>query len=1286
MSLKDIQQDQEAILRILLSEQSVLGIAILQDGVLKYINDAISDITGYSNDEIMNWKPNEFTKVIHPEDLPFVLDQARKKQAGDPDVIPQYSFRLITKSGSIKWVAIYSKTIEYKCRFADFVTYTDITDQILTETALKTSEEQLQVQYRGLPVSTITWQYVKNDFILVNYNEAAMAFTEQKIADLLGKKASEVYQDSPDNLEDLSRCYKEKGIIKREGLFRMKTTGKHTYQEVTFAYVPPDLVLIHSKDISEQKKTEQALQASEERYQTLFENARDAIGITTPDGKYVDFNPAALQLFGYSREELLELDVQELYVDLNDRLRFQQQLESNGAVTDFEVKLQKKDGTVIDCLNTATVLRDKSGKIWAYHNITRDITARKRAETILKNREQRYRALFEQTNDAVFIISPDHSHYIEINQKAADMLGYELTELVGMSPMKIMVPSKLLENPKRLDELQKQQVLPVYQSTFRRKDGSEIPVELNLAIVYDTEGNLLHIQSIARDIRERKKAEEQQQLERERIQKYLDVAGVILVALDQNHRVSLINRKGCEVLGYTEAEILGNDWMETFLPTEIQLPAKHVFEQLMRRDVDPVEYYENPVVTKDGKERIIAWHNTLLVDDFGNRIGTLSSGEDITISKKTEDALKASEERYRLLFNKSNDAVTLHGLTPDGQMDKYLEVNDVMCERLGYTREELLNLTPNDINDPDTIGDIPKLIDQLFERKHLVFERVHVTKSGQKIPVEISSHLFEFNDQIRLLSVNRDITERKKTENALRESEERYRILFEDAPISLWEEDFSAVKQYLDQLRQQGVTNFRTFFEQNPEAIVHCVTQVNVIDVNKATMELYEAKTKENLFGDLIGQAFTKESFNDYKEGIIAFTEGKMVFETETVRKTLNGNEIHLVVRWSCPPGYEDTWEKVFVSLLNITDRKKAEDALQESENALRSSEERFRRLAEASFEGIVIVERLRIVDANHNFAWMFGYRLAEIIGMNLLDLIAPESRESAQSHIHAQSEMAYEGIGLRKDGKKFPFEAHGRSTLFQGRPARVSALRDITAQRQMDEARKELEEQQAEFVSVTSHELRTPLTAIRGYTELLEQKINEITQEQQDQCYQAIRRNIKRLEGLISSVSTLGQLERGLFNLNLKKMDICAFLMEALQPYQSFLDNQLEVQYKPKRDIFIDGDSDRLLQVLNNLLENAVKHTSKTDRHICVELKILPQTVQIQIVDNGAGIDPENLDRIFEAFVSIPTNFSAIGSGIGLYLARKITDAHDGSLIGHSEGKGRGSTFTLELPRRHDS
>lgn len=145
------------------------------------------------------------------------------------------------------------------------------------------------------------------------------------------------------------------------------------------------------------------------------------------------------------------------------------------------------------------------------------------------------------------------------------------------------------------------------------------------------------------------KTEETVWHDRNRMQEYLDIVGVILVVIDNNGRVNFINKKGCEVLGYKQKEIVGKNWFDNFVPDRIKAEVKIVSQKLLKGEVKSVEYYENPILTKTGEERTIAWHNTVLKDEKGNVVGHLSSGSDITEKKETEEKVAVYQRELRSL-------------------------------------------------------------------------------------------------------------------------------------------------------------------------------------------------------------------------------------------------------------------------------------------------------------------------------------------------------------------------------------------------------------------------------------------------------------------------------------------------------------------------------------------------------------------------------------------------------------------------------------------------------------
>jgi len=259
---------------------------------------------------------------------------------------------------------------------------------------------------------------------------------------------------------------------------------------------------------------------------------------------------------------------------------------------------------------------------------------------------------------------------------------------------------------------------------------------------------------------------------------FLELAGVIFIAIDQHEKVTLINKKGCEVLGCRESEILGKNWFDTFIPDQERKGVRSAFKKLMRGEMEAVKYYENAVINRRGEERIIAWRNILLKDDAGKISGTLSSGEDITERKKAEQALRVSEERYRMLVETMNEGITW---MDENFMLTY--VNNKFCKILGYAANELIGkFAFNFLDDPNR-----KIITEQTKKRSRndvePYELIFIHKDGHTVitlvapkPIYDQGGLFKGN-----FAVITDITARKRAEVELQKSENMFRTLLDSA-------------------------------------------------------------------------------------------------------------------------------------------------------------------------------------------------------------------------------------------------------------------------------------------------------------------------------------------------------------------------------------------------------------------------------------------------------------------------------------------------------------------------
>ena len=267
-------------------------------------------------------------------------------------------------------------------------------------------------------------------------------------------------------------------------------------------------------------------------------------------------------------------------------------------------------------------------------------------------------------------------------------------------------------------------------------------------------------------VEERRKAEQALLRAHNRLRKYLDVAGVIVLVLDRDGKVELINRKGCEVLGFRESEILGRNWFTGFLPERIRDEVSMVFSMLMTSasaSEDTEGYFENPVLTRGGGERTILWHNSVLRED-GRATGVLSSGEDITERKLTEKALKESEARYRLVHNTAFDGIIIADFH-----DRIIDCNDSAARIFEYSRDELIGkpvsiVLPEKYREAHARGFKRFLATGESRVQGQIAEYEGLRKSGEVFPLELALNNFILGGAIHFTAMIRDITDRKRSE------------------------------------------------------------------------------------------------------------------------------------------------------------------------------------------------------------------------------------------------------------------------------------------------------------------------------------------------------------------------------------------------------------------------------------------------------------------------------------------------------------------------------------------
>src|SRR4030067_1440677 len=288
------------------------------------------------------------------------------------------------------------------------------------------------------------------------------------------------------------------------------------------------------------------------------------------------------------------------------------------------------------------------------------------------------------------------------------------------------------------------------------------------------------------EIIERKMAKQRLQIEKDRLQNFLDITTLMIAAIDSDQLISLINKKGGEILGYRENEIIGKNWFDNFIPERNRDKVKTVFEKLITGEIKPSEYYENPVLTRSGEERIIAWHNSIIKDKEGNTIGTLSSGEDITYRDAAESALKESERKYRNLVDNA-----LIGIYKTNLKGDILYANEALAKMLEFESPEEI-MREGVLRRYKNPKDREVLIENLKEKGRVEkFETEVLTKTGKVKHIILDATL----DGDTLSGMVLDISERKYAEELLRQTKQDWERTFDSITdmITVHDKDYNII-------------------------------------------------------------------------------------------------------------------------------------------------------------------------------------------------------------------------------------------------------------------------------------------------------------------------------------------------------------------------------------------------------------------------------------------------------------------------------------------------------------
>ena len=368
--------------------------------------------------------------------------------------------------------------------------------------------------------------------------------------------------------------------------------------------------------------------------------------------------------------------------------------------------------------------------------------------------------LVESTAQPFSVVDLDF-RFVLTNPAFQTLVGYSAEELLERTVHDITPERWRSTGEATIERLRQTGQASRYEKEYIHKDGHVVPVEIVADLDRDEAGEPRGYFAFVTDATERKRTERALIASEEQFRRLYDEAPFGYHEIDPEGTIVNMNRTECEILGYSQDEMIGRSIFD-FVAEENREAARQAVQEKLRGE-RPLVPLERTYLTRDGRRIVVSIEERFRFDEEGRIVGIRSTLQDITARKQTEAALVASEKRARALFEGIEDVVFVHDL--EGNI---LDVNPAGCRRMGYSRRDFLALKTSDLDDPEFASGFNDRLHRQMERRHLAFEGRHRTGDGRVIPVDISTSLIQFEDQVAVLAVCRDITERKALEEARR--------------------------------------------------------------------------------------------------------------------------------------------------------------------------------------------------------------------------------------------------------------------------------------------------------------------------------------------------------------------------------------------------------------------------------------------------------------------------------------------------------------------------------------
>lgn len=755
-------------------------------------------------------------------------------------------------------------------------------------------------------------------------------------------------------------------------------------------------------------RTQDALRKERERQANILAGTRAATWEWNVQTGETVFNEMWAEMVGYTLAELEPISIKtwERFSHPDDLQCSASLLQRHfaGELPSYECecRLRHRDGRWVWVLDRGQLLsRTADGRPLMMFGTHTDITAVKLADFALRQSERNYREIFNATNDAIFVHDAATGRVIDVNDGMLRMYGFiSKEEYLACPPSVTFVddPAYTFDEAIRRMQLAAGGTPQIFEWKACTKGGEILWGEVSLRLAQI--GDQPSILAVVRDITRRKQAEDAfREVEARFSQVFQHAPSLMSLSRLADGTYLDVNDCFLETSGFRRDEVIGRSSVDLgWVSAEDRARMTAIIRASGR-----VRDLELTLIGKGGKCVDVLYAGELMT--VGGQALLLSNAVDITERKRAERAMRESEEKFLKAFRRSPSIKSITRFA-DGV---YVDVNDRFLEVFGFQREEVVGRRSVDVGllNAEQRADLMANLTAQGTVERLM--ATLPTKSGGWVDVSYGCELLTVGGEPHVLWNAMDVTAQNQAEAALKASEQQYRLLFDGNPNPMWVFDEESLR----------------FLAVNERAVRHYGwTRAEFL-----ALTLLDIRAEEK-------HAVTKE----------------------TVRRTMGAKETKIGIfrhrhRDGTPILVEVTVTSIqfgdrparLCALLDVTERERLQAERLEVQ-------ERYRGFIESAFDGNIIHQGGRIVEANQAYARMFGFTIEELIGKPVLELSAPEWRAVAQGRIQAQSEEIYESVGLRRDGSRIPIETSGKACTFRGQPARMAAVRDITVRKHAEQ------------------------------------------------------------------------------------------------------------------------------------------------------------------------------------------------------------------------------------------